>query len=38
LLRGYGVAGLHENFDDLYVGEITKIGYDDFHGAATTIR
>ena len=32
LLRRHGVARLDENFDDLYVGKVTKIGYDDFHG------
>ena len=32
LLRCHGVARLHENFDDLDVGKVTKIGYDDFHG------
>ena len=32
LLRRYRIAGLDEDFDDLDVGKVTKIGYDDFHG------
>ena len=31
LLRRDVVTGLHEDLDDLYVREITKIGYYDFH-------
>ena len=33
LLRRDGVAGLDQHLDDLDVGEVTEIGYDDFHGA-----
>ncbi len=32
LLGRHDIAGLDENVDDLDVGKVTKIRYDDFHG------
>ena len=32
LLGLHDIAGLDEYLDDLYVGKITKVRYDDFHG------
>ena len=38
LLRRHRVARLDEHFDDLDVGKVTKIGYDDFHGVSVLGR
>src|SRR4030095_823646 len=38
LFRGDVVAGLHEDLDDLYVREITKVRYDDFHDSVSILK